>query len=215
LGNIYYYSEGHVEGDKMNKSVHMLFILAVVLSGFAGVLTITPSSTGEYTPHDPIRIKGDADFAAQAANESWLGDGTEGNPYIIEGYEINATIASGIVIKFTNVHFIIRDSRIIDGGYSCFGIYLYHVTNGIIENCTLENNNRGIYMYESNGDKITNNAFISNRNGDIDMTYSYSNNISGNTMTEHGIDIRGRLLEHWNTTKFVHPIQSMVNQFAT
>ncbi|MGC9060537.1 MAG: hypothetical protein ACP5JR_04820, partial [Thermoplasmata archaeon] len=39
------------------------------------------------TAHAPIHINGNADFANQAANEGWPGDGTPTNPFIIDGYD--------------------------------------------------------------------------------------------------------------------------------
>ena len=84
----------------MRKIERVLIVLILVVSGFSGLLSIAPSAESDYTPHDPIFIDGNDDFALQAANESWPGDGSEANPYVIEGLEINISdihcIASGV-----------------------------------------------------------------------------------------------------------------------
>jgi len=41
-----------------------------------------------YNTHDPIVIANDSDFIDQATTEGWFGDGSEGNPYLIEDLEI-------------------------------------------------------------------------------------------------------------------------------
>ena len=57
-------------------------------------------------PHAPIVIDGDTNFSITAANEEWLGDGTSGNPYIIEGLDID--IGGGAGPCDLNHHRIIR-----------------------------------------------------------------------------------------------------------
>lgn len=51
--------------------------------------SITVQQAG-LTSHAPISIDGNADFAAQASSEGCASDGTEANPYVIEGYGISA-----------------------------------------------------------------------------------------------------------------------------
>ncbi len=199
MGNIYYNREGQVEGDKMKRAVHMLFILAIVLSGFTGVLTITPSSIGEYTPHDPIHIEGNDDFAEQAASEGWAGDGTKGNPFIIEGYDINASEDDGIIIKSTSVHFIIRETQIRDGYMRNDGIYLRDVQNGTIGQCFIINNYRGVILINSKSNTIVDNWFNSNEDRDIYILTSMDITLTKNTMEDAGISIYGYQIENWNS----------------
>ncbi|MEE9151824.1 MAG: right-handed parallel beta-helix repeat-containing protein, partial [Thermoplasmata archaeon] len=183
----------------VKKVGHVVVILNVVISCFAVALTITPLSRSQYTPHDPIYIVGDEDFAVQAAEEGWPGDGSEGNPYIIEGYEISAAKANGIEIKSTTVYFIIKGTLIKGGKYRYHGIDLDVVINGTVKNCTFEMNNYGIYIYYSNDNEIVENTFNSNYNQDIRLGYSSRNTLTGNRFVENGISISGNSLEHWNT----------------
>jgi len=99
----------------------------------------------EFSPHAPIYICGNADFASKAAAEGWLGDGSEGNPYIISGYEINTTSNNGILIKNTDVHFTISGVFAVSTNHAYRGIYLNNATNARIENCICTDNLYGIY----------------------------------------------------------------------
>ena len=65
----------------------IVFVMTIIISGFVGMIFIPSPTVSQYTPHDPIHIEGDFDFIEQAANESWAGDGTIENPFIIEEYE--------------------------------------------------------------------------------------------------------------------------------
>ncbi|MEM3567314.1 MAG: hypothetical protein QXS83_01950 [Thermoplasmata archaeon] len=65
-----------------------------------------------YVTRGPLHIVGDEDFARQAAMNNWPGNGTECNPYIIEGYEIDGNGSNAIWIENTSVHFIIRNCNL-------------------------------------------------------------------------------------------------------
>jgi len=82
-----------------------------------------------YTTHDPIYIASDSDWAASG----FPGEGTEGNPYLISGYDITGVSGDAINIQGTTVHYVIEDCYLHGDGY---GIYLMNAENG-----TLTNNN--------------------------------------------------------------------------
>ncbi|MBU4190270.1 MAG: hypothetical protein KJ886_04675, partial [Candidatus Thermoplasmatota archaeon] len=108
-----------------------MLIGVLIISVILGMAVIIPASGTEknrsadyaetqdakngykYTSHGPISINGNNDFASQASTEGWAGDGTKNNPYIIENYDINASLATGvwpragIKIKKTDIYFII------------------------------------------------------------------------------------------------------------
>jgi len=116
-------------------------------------------ATISYVLHAPIFIDDDSGFLGPNASTgvTW-GSGTHDDPYIIEGWEINATLSpnwDGIRVNNTNSSFIIRQCLIygaqdtgieIDWGRDCLirdnvlidnhggGIYTYHVRDSIIEN---------------------------------------------------------------------------------
>ena len=97
------------------------------------IIAFTVKPTPVPTPHDPISIDGDLDFAATAAAESWLGSGAEYDPYIIEMLNITGgDVEKAISVKNTTVHFIIRDCRFSDGYASA--LYMLNVLHASVEN---------------------------------------------------------------------------------
>ncbi len=127
-------------------------------------------AVGPFSPHDPIVINGDADFAAKAQAEGWSGDGSSSNPYIIENYVITVDATSGqgpfrgISVQATTVHFIIRNIKInatSSGNNIPYGLYLENVANGIIANDTFDKSLRySISLIKSQGITIKNNEVL-------------------------------------------------------
>ncbi|RLF40161.1 MAG: hypothetical protein DRN12_05990 [Thermoplasmata archaeon] len=139
----------------------------------------------DYTSHKPIHIDGDEEFILEAENEGWPGSGTMDSPYIIEGYEIDASSVHGIWIENTRVYFIIRNCIIRGGGFYNDGVYLNSVQNGRIENTVSYNNDRGIHLFRS-----SNNILFGNEANDNYYVgfyiYSSSNNIlNGNIANDN------------------------------
>jgi parallel beta-helix repeat protein len=128
-----------------------------------------------YISHDPIRINSNGEFASMAGLEGWTGDGSPGNPYIIEGYDINGSgYGYCIYIGNTTVHFEVKDSYLHEASgiwsfpyYPDSGIMLYKIQNGTIINNNISLNNRhGIHLYYANNNIIVNNnASSNNRDG--------------------------------------------------
>jgi hypothetical protein len=59
----------------------------------------------------PISIDGNSDFADKASLNSWIGNGSAGNPYILENLAILTSVAGthAFSIQNTNVYFILRN----------------------------------------------------------------------------------------------------------
>jgi len=128
---------------------------------------------------DPILIDGNASFTP--ANGVTSGSGTENNPYIIEGWDINASSANGIEIRNTTAYFVIRNCYVHNVGY--YGIWFFNVTNGKIDNNLVENNSTGIYLVGSNNNFISNNI-VGNSEYGI-WIYRSDNNIISNNVAEN------------------------------
>lgn len=71
-------------------------------------------SKASYTSHVTISISGDAQFDNTNFPNNGVvsGNGTASNPYIIEGWDINAGSASGIYIGSATAYFIVRNCYI-------------------------------------------------------------------------------------------------------
>jgi len=160
-------------------------VIAMILSYVAIMVGVAPASNVpahiSYTSHATISINGNADFATQATANSWSGDGSPGNPYVVQGYDIDATSANGIYILNTNVHFIVRDCYVHGGGLNFNGIHLESSTNGIISNNTYSNNWCGIALSTSNNNTLSNNNCSSNIAHGIHLSISSNNTLSNNT----------------------------------
>ena len=128
---------------KMNETI-MKIGLILAMSVLLICMLAAPASA--LTPHEPILIIGNDDFTP--ANGVTGGSGTKSDPFIIEGWDINASTADGIEIRVTDIHFVIRDCVIHDGYDDNEGIRFSDVINGKIENCTIYNNFVGISLVE-------------------------------------------------------------------
>jgi parallel beta-helix repeat protein len=106
--------------------------------------------------HSVIRINSNTDFANQALVESWKGSGTSGDPYIIEGYGIDASdTGPAIYVGNTTVYFKIRrnylynTSEISKPYFRGAGVQFYNVIHGVIRNNTITDNKHGVYIEQS------------------------------------------------------------------
>ena len=138
-------------------------------------------------PHGPITVQDEGDFVGYG----FPGAGTEGNPFIIENYEILPDPVDiqnyGIRIVNTNSYFIIRNNHVkgavggifIDSADNCIEIsnnlcddssqYGLHISSSFTD-CTIKNNGfynqgRGIYVTYSSYYEIINNTCNNNDEG--------------------------------------------------
>ena len=91
-----------------------------------------------YTPHAPILIDGNDDFTPE--NGVTSGSGAWNDPYVIEGWEINASSANGVEIRNTDVRFVLRDLYVHSAGYPYSAVKLVTVSNGKLTNLTVSDN---------------------------------------------------------------------------
>jgi parallel beta-helix repeat protein len=141
-----------------------------------------------YTAHNPILIIGDIGFTGPNATTGIVwGSGTEADPYIVEGWDINASSANGIEIRDSSVPFIIRDCHVHDSlePSSRSAIRLYNCINGILENNNCSTNNfEGISIYYSSNNSLNNND-CSNICAGIFLVSSSNNSMNRNTCSNN------------------------------
>ncbi|MBS3817128.1 MAG: right-handed parallel beta-helix repeat-containing protein [Candidatus Thermoplasmatota archaeon] len=167
-------------------------------SDFSSENSIEESSNEINAEHDPIRINNNSDFADKAEKNNWPGNGSEGNPYIIENYQINADgYGYGIYIGNVTDHFVVQDCSLQNSSgkekeyFRNSGIYLYNTKNGSLEENTATNNSVGITLTDSADNLVLRNEIKENFNGTelISSTDNIlaSNNISRNN--RYGISL--------------------------
>ena len=144
----------------------------------------------------PIAIDSDTELIAFAAHAGWAGNGTATAPYIVEGYEINASSGTFcIYVGNVSLHFVVKDNRLTQaGGYSDYwknaGVAFDNVTNGSIEGNALNRSTRfgemcGIYLKRSTA-IVTDNTIYRCRYG-IYLEGSNAN-ITNNTMLDSELE---------------------------
>jgi parallel beta-helix repeat protein len=149
----------------MRKIVAILLMTITLLS----TSPMHTESVEEYKLYSKIRIYDDSMFDAE--HGVVRGSGTKDDPYIIEGWKIDASKGVGIYIRDTESYFVIRNCLIENGSRSEIpfeGIVLERVRNGRIENCIFRNNRYGIRVYESSNITIVNCA-VYNSSSYIEM----------------------------------------------
>lgn len=167
-----------------------------------------------YASHAPISISGDSGFLEENASTgiSW-GSGIASDPYVIRGWDIDATgFLDGIFIGNSDVFFKIVDCRVRTArAWTGGGIHLMGVSNGCLDNntcsnnvagvrldfsrsitvtdCNCSGNFRGIYVGSSTGGSTLSNNTISNNDHGILLGSSSENNLYDNNCTMNGVGI--------------------------
>jgi len=142
-----------------------------------------------YDVHSPIVIANNTDFEYQAQLEGWVGNGTQSNPYIIEGLLIDRSGLAGycIDIRSTTIYFEIRNCHLTGAtvnGYAA--IYLGAVSNGKLTNNNCSVNYYGIYANGGGYNTLYNNTCRNNYNG-IYVRASASPTVSNNNCSDNSL----------------------------
>ena len=111
-----------------------------------------------YTQHFPISLRGNTEFANQAAEEGWNGNGTSSNPYLIENLLIRSD-AECLDISDITVHFVVRNcflSSTPELSADCAAISIFNSSNAHLESCIVHSNDDGIQFFFSHDCTIYN-----------------------------------------------------------
>ncbi|MBN2284113.1 MAG: right-handed parallel beta-helix repeat-containing protein [Deltaproteobacteria bacterium] len=164
--------------------------ITATLGDVSGSTTLTVTSGGIYTG-GTIRISSNDEFTA--ANGVVSGSGTQSDPYIIEGWTIDASscdtsvwpyIKVGIAVGNTSKYFEIKNCSVSNADtYGC-GISLTLLSNGTVRDCTLANDYTGISIDGCSNVVIENNTVENCYIGISNGTYASNGiTISDNTVT--------------------------------
>lgn len=200
---------------KERKSSSRITILAVIIAailivGSVGWLTVQSGSNKEpapngFTKHNRIIIDGNGAFTR--ANGVVQGNGTESNPYIIEGWYITTTSGGGISIADTTASFVVRSCFVrgnyLNESYGYSGITLMNCVNGKLVNNSCSDNFCGIWLSSSSNITLEgNNCSLNGWHGigtGIVLRSSSNNTLSINNCTSNTVEGISLYLSSYNT----------------
>jgi len=133
-----------------------IVLMVVTISMIAGLVPMTcgmDSATSEpltraYTVRGPISIDGDMDFTSLNGVVNPGAAGSEVDPYIVEGWEIDGTgLEYCIRIQgvSSNVHYVVRNCYIhnASGNWNSAGIKVVYSESGSFEDNIISTNDKG------------------------------------------------------------------------
>jgi parallel beta-helix repeat protein len=135
--------------------------------------------SASYTPLGPINIQNNSAFSSYG----FLGNGSIGNPYIIEGFNITSDITP-IIVNNTDVHFRIQNCWLLRMGTSGSAVQFVNMMSGTIDRCVayaVSNDSSTIEIQDCNSSELSGNE-ISGDFGGIDVSMSYDVLLVNNTI---------------------------------
>ncbi|MHA2366240.1 MAG: right-handed parallel beta-helix repeat-containing protein [Candidatus Hodarchaeales archaeon] len=177
----------------MREKIYLIIIiLSLIFQSTSITLTFNPDDNSSenlafktvdnFVTHAPINIDGNSDFHLQANIKGWFGNGTASNPYILSNYNItgpNNDIPL-IAIRYTTVHFTIKDS-IISG--ASIGISLINVKNSLLFNVTISKTQRvGLHLRNSDHNTMNRIIILNYIGNGIELELSNNNTFINNTI---------------------------------
>jgi parallel beta-helix repeat protein len=146
----------------------------MLLSNLSSESPPTSPAGISYTPHGTILIDGDAQFNNTnfPLNGVISGNGTDSDPYVIDGWEINATgLSHAISVMNTTKSF--RISNCYPHDAISTGIRLLNIENGTLTGNNCSTNMVGVYCEDSSGITLRNNTLIYSREIGFIMSVDY------------------------------------------
>ncbi|MGB2984210.1 MAG: NosD domain-containing protein [Candidatus Bipolaricaulia bacterium] len=169
----------------------MMTLIVVLSAGLAGgqvgIGSEGASGFRWWGDHEPIYIYGDDDFTV--ANGVMSGSGTADDPFVIEGWRIEAPRADyGIYVDHTTKHFVIRDCVVERARIA--GIYLNSVRNGVVEKSQISISDTAIYLLNSGRNTIRETVIAECDYGVVMAAGSAENMIAGNSFIGNGLNAK-------------------------
>jgi len=224
----------------LKKTSSVAIITVILLGGLSGFFIFEPEPAAAYTKRDSILIIGNENFTT--ANGVVGGNGTEEDPYVISGWQINETTGIPIEIRNTTDYFVIRNVTVKTQAF--FEMKLHNVTNGTITdlktyayylrinlnnshfNRIIDNNlsNSFYIKLEYSSNNIIQNNDISSGNADITLDHSSNNTLRSNryAQTYNGVflyysennEIANNTIFAWDSGTGIHMAFSPNNNIS-
>ena len=193
------------------KKQNLAILLAIFLTCSIMALTIGPNFQGSNVTFDydttslnistlyPYTVINDilpgSTWEDAKSGGICTGSGTIGDPYIIKDdiFEYGG-IGPGECLEIRNSrkYFILRNCTIINADQNSVGLYLENVTNGLIDDCIVNNDAEtgctGIRMDNVNNTEIKESYIYDNTGNGIWLTNSHFNTLRNNNISSNGIN---------------------------
>jgi len=168
-----------------------VIFLSIALSAYAMLPAglSTPASAA-MTAHAPILITSDSEFTL--TNGVIGGDGSQGNPHVISGWEILTDSSTGIEIRGTSAYFTIENCSV-HGSLLHTGILLNNSANGVVRNVSSTMNLEGLVAMNSSDMLIADCNMSANENCGIDLINPHAVAVSNCTITDIAYDNLGAI----------------------
>ncbi len=115
-------------------------------------------------PESYLHIDGETELAQAKQDEGWPGDGSPGDPYIIEGYNLRSPQQSELLwISNTDSHVLLRDNTMSATGSGQTAMRLDSVSNVTVDSNDIGHKGTGIRTNDSNDVLITGNRLYHNQ----------------------------------------------------
>lgn len=153
------------------------------------VVATLPMSVVAATIHAPIRIDGNDEFTS--GNGVTGGSGTEADPYVIEGWQINPADTPGIHVSNSTAWLVIYKVTVQGVTPDVDGMRLESCSNVTVSYCSLTGNRIGAALDASSNTTIANSELYGNDLYGISMIcpgFGMDSNISiiGNAISDNG-----------------------------
>lgn len=168
----------------MHTTVGTSVVLALVLLG--AMAAGTPSAAAlEPAAREPIAIRGNDGFRAE--NGVVGGSGTAEDPYVIEGWAIDATWSTGISIQDTDAAFVVRDVRVDSESALFDGVYVRNATGGRLEALSISGARVGIHLDGAADLSVVRSGVEGNQGNGISVLRGSQVSILGNRLVGNAI----------------------------
>jgi len=158
------------------RRIHLILAGAILFA-----VMFIPGETIAPTSHTSISITSDQDFTPE--NGVTGGSGVISDPYVIEGWDIDAVSGYGIWMSDTSAYFVIRNVGA-HGSRMADGIHLYNVSNGLVENNMISNNSVSGISIQYSASVLVIGNFIAKSNHCVALLESANITIRDNSLSE-------------------------------
>ncbi len=140
-----------------------------------------------FAARSPIMIEDDSELTL--ANGVMSGSGTASDPFVIEGWEIDASSSTiaGIAVSNITSYLLIRNVYVHSGGATSFGIEVVNFTHCRIERSQLSGNYVGIGALMCDRLTVVNNTIGASESGGVTVVQSNNSIVAHNLIVNNAV----------------------------